>query len=235
MQSKLQMSSLKEGIALNKAVKTEELFDCQVPYLKDLFASCEYPWELLPLIKKHIEKLIEEGMEGYTCISEGVLVGKNVKIYPTATIEAPTIIGEGTVIRPGAFIRGSVITGKDCVIGNSSELKNCILLDKVQVPHYNYIGDSVLGNFAHMGAGSICSNLKSDGKPVVVHAETDYETGLRKLGGILADHADIGCGCVLNPGTVIGKNTSVYPLTSLRGVIGEGCIVKSPECIVKRK
>lgn len=220
---------------MNKAVKTKELFDCQVPYLKNLFDSCEYPWEMLPLIKEYIKKLIADGIDGYTEISDGVLVGKDVKIYPTATIEAPAIIGDGTEIRPGAFIRGSVITGKNCVIGNSSELKNCILLDKVQVPHYNYVGDSVLGNFAHMGAGSICSNLKSDGKPVVIHADKDYETGLRKIGGILADHADIGCGCVLNPGTVVGKNTSVYPLTSLRGVISGGCIVKSPDNIIERK
>jgi NDP-sugar pyrophosphorylase family protein len=220
---------------LNKAVKTKELFDCEVTYLKELFASCEYPWEMLPILKEYIKKLIADGIEGYTEISDGVLVGKDVKIYPTATIEAPAIIGDGTEVRPGAFIRGSVITGKNCVIGNSSELKNCILLDKVQVPHYNYVGDSVLGNFAHMGAGSICSNLKSDGKPVVIHADTDYETGLRKIGGILADHADIGCGCVINPGTVIGKNTSVYPLTALRGVIGEGYIVKSLDNIVKRK
>lgn len=190
---------------------------------------------MLPLIKEYIKKLIADGIDGYTEISDGVLVGKDVKIYPTATIEAPAIIGDGTEIRPGAFIRGSVITGKNCVIGNSSELKNCILLDKVQVPHYNYVGDSVLGNFAHMGAGSICSNLKSDGKPVVIHADKDYETGLRKIGGILADHADIGCGCVLNPGTVVGKNTSVYPLTSLRGVISGGCIVKSPDNIIERK
>ena len=220
---------------MNKAVKTKELFDCEVTYLKELFDSYEYPWEMLPILKDYIKKLIADGIEGYTEISDGVLVGKDVKIYPTATIEAPAIIGDGTEIRPGAFIRGSVITGKNCVIGNSSELKNCILLDKVQVPHYNYVGDSVLGNFAHMGAGSICSNLKSDGKPVVIHADTDYETGLRKIGGILADHADIGCGCVINPGTVIGKNTSVYPLTALRGVIGEGYIVKSPDNIVKRK
>ena len=220
---------------MNKAVKTKELFDCEVTYLKELFDSYEYPWEMLPILKDYIKKLIADGIEGYTEISDGVLVGRDVKIYPTATIEAPAIIGDGTEIRPGAFIRGSVITGKNCVIGNSSELKNCILLDKVQVPHYNYVGDSVLGNFAHMGAGSICSNLKSDGKPVVIHADTDYETGLRKIGGILADHADIGCGCVINPGTVIGKNTSVYPLTALRGVIGEGYIVKSPDNIVKRK
>ncbi|MBE7055499.1 MAG: UDP-N-acetylglucosamine pyrophosphorylase [Ruminococcaceae bacterium] len=190
---------------------------------------------MLPKIKDYINKLIEKGMDGYKLIADGVLVGENVKIYPTVTIEGPAIIGEGTQIRPGAFIRGSVITGKNCVIGNSTELKNCVLLDNVQVPHYNYVGDSVLGNYAHMGAGSICSNLKSDGKAVVIHGDTEYETGLRKIGGILADGADVGCGCVLNPGTVIGKNTSVYPLTSLRGVIEENSIVKALDNIVPRR
>ncbi len=220
---------------LNKKVKTNELFDCKTPYLCELFDSCQYSWEMLPKIKDHINNLIKEGIPGFTEISEGVLVGENVKIYPTATIEAPAIIGNGTEIRPGAFIRGSVITGENCVIGNSSELKNCILLDKVQVPHYNYVGDSVLGNHAHLGAGSVCSNLKADGKPVVIHADEDYETGLRKIGAILADDADVGCGAVLNPGTVIGKGTSVYPLTATRGVYPGGCIVKSTDNIVKRK
>lgn len=220
---------------MNKSVKTKELFECKNTYLCELFEDSEYPWEILPQIKDYINKLLDTGMPGYHLIADGVLVGENVKIYPTATIEAPSIIGSGTEIRPGAFLRGSVITGENCVIGNSSELKNCVLLDKVQVPHYNYVGDSVLGNHAHMGAGSICSNLKSDGKPVVIHGDTDYETGLRKIGAILADDADVGCGCVLNPGTVIGKHTSVYPLTSLRGVVPAGCIVKSQDTIVERK
>ena len=220
---------------MNKQVKTSELFQCETPYLKELFEKHEYPWEILPEIKEYILKLIENGIDGFEEIAENVYVGKNVKIYPTTTIEGPAIIGEGTEIRPGAFIRGSVITGANCVIGNSSELKNCVLLEKVQVPHYNYVGDSVLGNKAHMGAGSICSNLKTDGKAVVIHGDKEYETGLRKIGGILADGADIGCGCVLNPGTVIGKNTSVYPLNALRGVFPEGCIVKSQNNIVERK
>lgn len=220
---------------LEKKVKTAELFDCQTEYLKELFEGAEYPWEMLPKIKSYILALIEKGMEGYTLLKEGVLIGEGVKIAPTATIEAPTIIGAGTEIRPGAYIRGSVITGEKCVIGNSSELKNCVLLNTVQVPHYNYVGDSVLGNYAHMGAGSICSNLKSDGKNIVIHGDVEYETGLRKIGGILGDHADIGCGCVLNPGTVIGKNTSVYPLNSLRGVFPEGCIVKKIDDVVKRR
>ena len=220
---------------MTKKVLTKELFDCTNKYLLPLFEESQYPWEMLPKIKDYINKLIEKGIEGYKLIADGVLVGENVKIYPTVTIEGPTIIGEGTQIRPGAFIRGSVITGKNCVIGNSTELKNCVLLDNVQVPHYNYVGDSVLGNYAHMGAGSICSNLKSGGKAVVIHGDTEYETGMRKIGGILADGADIGCGCVLNPGTVIGKNTSVYPLTSLRGVFEENSIVKALDNVVPRK
>lgn len=220
---------------MNKCVKTAELFDCNVPYLKDFFNSHEYPWQMLPKIKDLILSLIEKGLPDFTELKPGVLVGKNVKIADYVTIEAPAIIGHGTEIRPGAYIRGSVITGSDCVLGNSSEFKNCILLDRVQAPHYNYVGDSILGNLAHMGAGSICSNLKADGKPVVIHGDTDIETGLRKIGGILADEADIGCGCVLNPGTVIGKNTSVYPLVALRGVFPAGCIVKSLEKVVVRK
>lgn len=220
---------------MNKLVKTSELFDCKVPYLKDLFSSCEYPWEMLPKIKSVIAKLLESGIDGFTEYAPGVLVGRDVKIAATVTIEPPAIIGHGTELRPSAYIRGNVITGENCVLGNSSEYKNCILLDKVQTPHYNYIGDSVLGNKSHTGAGSICSNLKSDGKPVVIHGDTDYETGLRKIGGILADGADVGCGCVINPGTVIGKNTSVYPLTALRGVYPANCIVKAQDKVVERK
>ena len=220
---------------MNKLVKTKDLYASTPDYLAPLFDSCEYPWEMLPKIKAYILELIEKGIEGYTLIADNVLVGENVKIYPTATIEGPTIIGSNCEVRPGAFIRGSVITGSGCIIGNSSELKNCILLDKVQIPHYNYVGDSVLGNKAHTGAGTICSNLKSDGKPVVIHGDVDYETGLRKIGGILADGADVGCGSVINPGTVIGKNTSVYPLTALRGVYPADCIVKSTKEVVKRR
>lgn len=217
-----------------KEVRTKALFDCQTPYLTSLFAESEYPWDMLPKIKELARKLISEGIEGYTLIADGVLVGENVKIYPTATIEGPTVIGSGTEVRPGAFIRGGVITGENCVIGNSSELKNCILLNKVQIPHYNYVGDSILGNKAHTGAGTICSNLKSDGQNVVIHGDIEYETGLRKIGGILADGADVGCNSVINPGTIIGKNTSVYALTSLRGVYPADCIVKSTKEFVKR-
>lgn len=219
---------------MSKSVKTCELFECRTPYLKALFDSAEYPWEMLPRIKSYIISLLENGLEDFSEISEGVFVGKDVKIYPNVIIEAPAIIGCGTEIRPGAFIRGSVITGENCVIGNSTELKNCVLLDGVQVPHYNYVGDSILGNKAHMGAGSICSNLKADKKNVVIKGDVNYETGIKKIGAILGDGADIGCGCVLNPGTVVGKRTSVYPLTALRGVYPEDSIVKSADNIVKR-
>ena len=220
---------------MNKNIKTAELYDCRVPYLKDLFDSCQYPWEMLPKIKEQIAALIEAGLPEFTEIKPGVWIGKDVKIAGYVTIEAPAIIGHGTEIRPGAYLRGNVITGSSCVLGNSCEFKNCILLDNVQTPHYNYVGDSILGNKAHMGAGAVCSNLKSDGKPVVIHGDTDYPTGLRKIGGILADGADVGCGCVINPGTVIGKRTSVYPLTSLRGVYPANCIVKTQTTVVERK
>lgn len=217
-----------------KSIKINELYSCQVPYLKETFENYQYPWELLPLIKTLTKELIEKGIEGYTLLREGILVGQNVTIADTATILPPAVIGEGTEIRPGAYLRGNVITGKNCVIGNSSEIKNSILLDKVDVPHYNYVGDSVLGNHAHMGAGSILSNLKSDGKNVVIHFDTEIETGLRKIGSFLGDGADIGCGCVLNPGTIVGKNTSVYPLTPLRGVYPENSIIKDKNTVVDR-
>ncbi len=216
-------------------IKNKDLFDIKNSYIAPIFDDCEYPWEIICKIKSYIENLIKEGIPGYTLLKDGVLVGENVKIYDTVTIEPPVVIGSGTEIRPGAFLRGNVITGENCVIGNSTEIKNAVLLDKVQIPHYNYVGDSVLGNHAHMGAGAVCSNLKSDGKDVVIHGNGNYETHLRKLGGILADGADVGCGCVLNPGTVIGKNTSVYPLTALRGIYPENSIVKGQNTVVKRK
>ena len=220
---------------MDKLVRIKDLFNCEVSYIQELFDPCEYPWEILPRIKEYVKKLIEMGITGYTLIAKDVLVGENVKIYETATIVGPTIIGSGTEVRPGAFVRGAVITGENCVIGNSTEIKNSVLLNNVQVPHYNYVGDSILGNHSHMGAGAVCSNLKADGKPVVIHGKSNIETGLRKIGGILGDGADVGCGCVLNPGTVIGKNTSVYPLTAVRGVMPQDCIVKTIDNIVKRK
>lgn len=219
---------------MNKALKTQELFDCHVPYLKAFFEEYKYPWEMLPQINRLILSLIETGLDDFTELKPNVFIGKDVKVSDTTSIEAPAIIGHGTEIRPSAYLRGNVITGAGCVLGNSSEFKNCILLDGVQAPHYNYVGDSVLGNKAHLGAGSVCSNLKSDGKAVVIHGENDIETGLRKIGGFLADGADVGCGCVINPGTVVGKKTSVYPLTALRGVYPANSIVKSQNLVVAR-
>ena len=215
-------------------IKTVDLYDVNIPYLKQLFIQSEYPWEMLPKIKDYIKALLSSGIEGFALLKEGVLVGEGVKIHPSAVIEAPAIIGKGTEIRPNAYLRGNVITGENCVIGNSTEIKNAVLLNGVQVPHYNYVGDSVLGNFAHMGAGAVCSNLKSDKKDVIIRGKDNIKTGIRKIGGFLADYADIGCGCVVNPGTIVGKNTAVYPLTSLRGVIQSGMIVKSMNNIVKR-
>ncbi len=230
-------SSRREVTSVNKLnIKTKELFEeCPIPFLKEAFENAEYPWQILPQIKEIIKKQIELGVPGYTEIEPGVYVGENVKIAKTATIEAPVIIGSGTELRPGAYLRGNVIIGENCVVGNSSELKNSILLYHVQVPHYNYVGDSILGSHSHMGAGSICSNLKSDGKNIFVHGDREYETGLRKIGAILGDHADIGCGSVLNPGTIIGKNTQVYPLSMLRGCFPENSIVKSQNNVVDKK
>ena len=219
-------------IKLVKKVKISELF-LQIPdFLAEFFASSEYPWELLPKIKGEMKALAERS--GFTQISDGIWVGKGVKISESATLIPPLIIGDETEIRPGAYLRGNVIIGRGCVVGNSTEVKNSIILDSVQIPHYNYVGDSVLGFHSHLGAGSVCSNLKSDGKSVVIRAEEEYHTNLRKVGAFLGDRADIGCGCVLNPGTVVGAGTSVYPLTALRGVYPSGCIVKSADNVVKK-
>lgn len=218
----------------NKQVMIKELFECE-GFVKQFFEKYSYPWEILPNINKFILEVIQKGLPGYKEIQKGVIAGKNVNIHPSVHIDGPAVIGSGTCLRIGAFIRGSVIIGENCVVGNSTELKNCILLNNVQIPHYNYVGDSILGNHAHMGAGSVCSNLKNDGRSVVVHGESDYNTGLRKVGAFLGDGADIGCNCVLNPGTVIGKNTFVYPLCSIRGVFAKNCIVKSNNNVIERQ
>lgn len=230
------MTSLrKEDTFVNKLnIKTKELFENVPSYLKPYFDEAQYPWEILPKIKEITAKLLQTGLEGYTLLEEGVLVGKDVKIAKTATIIPPVIIGNGTEIRPGAFIRGNVIVGDNCVLGNSSEFKNCILLEKVQCPHYNYIGDSILGYHAHTGAGTVCSNLKSDGKNIVIHGDKEYETGLRKIGAFVGDYGDCGCNAVLNPGTIIGKHTQVYPLTRARGVYPENSIVKDTKVFVDK-
>ena len=217
-------------------IRCVDLFEKSgIEIIDSLVFSKENPWQVLKEIQSYVTSLIEKGIEGFTELEPGVLVGKNVKIAKTATIMPPTIICDNVEIRPGAYIRGSVIVGEECVVGNSSELKNAILMRHAQVPHYNYVGDSIVGNYAHMGAGSILSNLKSDGKNIVLHGEEEHETGLRKIGGFLGDHADIGCGSVLNPGTVIGKNTQVYPLSMLRGIYKENKIVKSTRCVVEKE
>lgn len=215
-------------------VSVKALFNCESKPLGKLFDQ-QYPWEILKSLPGYINELIDQGIDGYSEYSAGVLIGEGVTIAPTAVIIPPVVIGANTEVRPGAYLRGNVIIGEDCVIGNSTEIKNSILLSHVQAPHYNYIGDSILGDGVHLGAGAICSNLKSDKQNVVIHAEKDYPTGLRKVGAFISEHAEIGCGCVLNPGTVIGKNTSVYPLVALRGCYPENSIVKSAEKIVLKK
>ncbi len=216
-------------------IRNEELFDVRGGLCFDLFAKASSPCEVIRQIKAYIEGLLKNIPDGYTEIKKGVIAGENVKIHPSAVIEAPAVIGRDTEIRPNAYIRGSVIIGEGCVIGNSTELKNALLLDHVQVPHYNYVGDSILGNYAHLGAGVICSNLKSDKSNVTITINGEkLDTGMRKLGAVIGDCVDVGCNCVLNPGTVIGKNTAVYPLTALRGVYPENSIVKSQLEIVKK-
>ena len=220
---------------LSEEIKISQLFETDGFFLGSVFSGHEYPWQLLPSLKEYLLSVISRGIEGYTEIKKGVLVGEGVEIHRLSEIMAPAIIGSGSEIRIGAFIRGDVIIGEGCVIGNSCEIKNSLLMNRVQVPHYNYVGDSVLGNRSHLGAGSICSNLKNDGRSVVIHAEREYNSGMRKLGAILGDGANVGCGCVLNPGTVIGRNTDVYPQNSLRGVFPSDSIVKSSENIAKKE
>ena len=217
------------------AVFTRNLYEIVPDYIRGLVDSADYPWQMLSHIEEYAWRLVREGIDGFVKLYEGVLVGEGVTIAPTATILPPAILGAHTEVRPGAYLRGCVLTGEGCVIGNSSEVKNAVLMDKVQIPHYNYVGDSVLGYRAHLGAGSICSNLKADGSTVVVRGAENYTTGRRKVGAFLGDFADVGCSCVLNPGTVIGRRSSVYPLTAVRGVIAADHIVKDAHTVVPRR
>lgn len=194
----------------------------------------EYPWEALGGIKELIVSLGEGLGEDYAEIAPQVWVHRTANVASTAYIGAPAIIGANTEVRHCAFIRGSALVGENCVVGNSTELKNVILFDGVQAPHYNYVGDSILGYKAHMGAGSITSNVKSDKSPVVIHGGKDIPTGLKKVGAMLGDFVEVGCNSVLNPGTVIGRRTSVYPLSGVRGVIPADSIFKGARGVFHR-
>lgn len=217
--------------------KIVELLDLSHTIAAPLFEGGEYPWEVLGSIKEFILALGPAlPAEEFDNPSEGVWIAKDAKVFPSAYIGAPCIIDHGAEVRHCAFIRGSAIVGKDCVVGNSVELKNAVLFDNVQVPHYNYVGDSILGYKSHMGAGSITSNVKSDKTLVVVKNGSErIETGLKKFGAILGDHVEVGCNSVLNPGSVLGREVSVYPTSSVRGVVPAGCIYKSEGNIVERK
>ena len=213
----------------------EQLYDLNHTLATDYLRQFTYPWEALAGIKAEILRIgAALDPAEYTEVSEHVWVHKTATVAPTAYLGAPCIIGARTEVRHCAFIRGSALVGADCVVGNSVELKNVILFDHVQTPHYNYVGDSVLGYKAHMGAGSITSNVKSDKTLVVVKGDVNIETGLKKFGAILGDNVEVGCNSVLNPGSVIGRRASIYPTSSVRGVVPEDSIYKAKDNIVKR-
>ena len=218
-------------------LKTKELFDLSHTRAADLLEKTEYPWEALKEIKDLILKLGPQlPKDEFDEVSEHVWIAKDAVIYPNNYIGAPCIIGHETEVRPGAFIRGSALVGDHCVVGNSTELKNVILFDNVQVPHYNYVGDSILGFRSHMGAGSITSNVKSDKLPVVIKCgEERKETGLKKIGAMLGDRVEVGCNSVLNPGTMIGRDSNVYPTSCVRGTIPEKSIWKNNGTIVPKE
>ena len=216
--------------------KIKNLYNLEETMAKPLLEGLEYPWEALPRISEFIIKLGEKlDSEIYELKGENIWIAKSAEIAPTAFIKGPAIIGENAEIRHCAFIRGNAIVGNKAVVGNSTELKNVILFNNVQVPHYNYVGDSILGYKAHMGAGSITSNVKSDKQLVIVKSGKEkIETGLKKFGAMVGDNVEVGCGSVLNPGSVIGRNTNIYPLSSVRGVVPENSIYKNQNEIVEK-
>ena len=216
--------------------KVCNLYNLEETIAKELLEKVEYPWEALAQINDYILELGSKlDLNQYNKVGEDVWIAKTAKVMPSAYIHGPAIIGENAEVRHCAFIRGKVIVGDGAVVGNSTELKNVILFNKVQVPHYNYVGDSILGYKAHMGAGSITSNVKSDKKPIVIKgADVPVETGLKKIGAFLGDEVEIGCGSVLNPGTVIGKQSNIYPLSSVRGFVQARSIYKKQGEIVKK-
>lgn len=219
-----------------KECKIENLYNLDETIAKKIFEDITYPWEALPKIKDFIIQLGNTLDESeYEKKGEDIWIAKSAVVAETAYIKGPTIIGKNSEIRHCAFIRGNVIIGESAVVGNSTELKNVILFNKVQVPHYNYVGDSILGYKSHMGAGSITSNVKSDKKLVVVKNQTEkIETGLKKFGAMIGDEVEIGCGSVLNPGTVIGKKSNIYPLSSVRKVVPEKSIYKNQNEIIEK-
>ena len=213
-----------------------QLYDLSHTQAESYLSTFTYPWEALKGIKDMIVTLgntLDES--AYTQVLPQVWVHNTATVAPTAFLGAPCIIGAGTEVRHGAYIRGSALVGENCVVGNSVELKNVILFDNVQVPHYNYVGDSILGYKAHMGAGSLTSNVKSDKTPVVIHARQDLPTGQKKVGAMLGDFVEVGCNSVLNPGTVIGRNSNVYPLSCVRGVIPANSIYKTGGVITEKR
>ena len=215
----------------------QDLFDLSHTQAKEYLSAYAYPWEALSGLTTFIIELGKSlDKAEYIRLNEHVWAHRSAKIAPTAYLGAPCVIGAGTEIRHGAFVRGSALVGKDCVVGNSVELKNVILFDGVQVPHYNYVGDSILGYKAHMGAGSITSNVKSNKTPVVIkRGEAQIETGLKKVGAFLGDFVEVGCNSVLNPGTVVGKRAQIYPLSCVRGVVPPDSIYKSQNVIVSKR
>ena len=217
--------------------RISDILDLEHTRAAKLFDGKVFPWEVLPSIKDFILELGKTLPEDeFYSPSEGIWIAKDAVVFPSAYISAPCIIDHGTEVRHCAFIRGSALIGKNCVVGNSTELKNVILFDNVQVPHYNYVGDSILGFRAHMGAGSITSNVKSDRTPVVVkNGREQIETGRKKFGAVLGDGVEVGCNSVLNPGCVVGRYSSIYPVSCVRGVVPANSIYKDHENIIPRE
>ncbi len=208
-------------------IRIMDLFDLNETIGAELFEGLTYPWEALPKIGDFIRKLGATLSEEYEKVGEDVWIARSATVFPSAYIHGPAIIGKNAEVRHCAFIRGNAVVGEGAVVGNSTELKNVVLFNKVQVPHYNYVGDSILGYRAHMGAGSITSNVKSDKLLVKVHTpEGDIETGIKKFGAMIGDLVEVGCGSILNPGSVIGRESNIYPLSSVRGVVPAHSIYK---------
>ena len=216
-------------------MKTANMYDLSHTKAKELLENTEYPWEALPKIGEFILKLGETlPASKYRKLADDVWVSRTAKIYPNNYIAGPTIIGHNTEVRPGAFIRGNALVGENCVVGNSTELKNVILFDNVQVPHYNYVGDSIFGYKAHTGAGAITSNVKQDKSLVTVNVNGEkLATGLKKFGAMLGDRVEVGCNTVMNPGTVVGREARIYPLSMVRGFVPEKSIYKKQGEIVQ--